>query len=89
MVQDKKAEAEGRGPGGRQDITQERARRRAAEVADEEDSGFLRQRMEAVLEEEKAQLAQETASLLQENRPLASEEVGAPGRLAWGPPPRG
>ena len=69
MVQDKKAEAEGRGPGGRQDITQERARRRAAEVADDsEDSGFLRQRMEAVLEEEKAQLAQETASLLQENR---------------------
>ena len=56
---------------------------------DSEDSGFLRQRMEAVLEEEKAQLAQETASLLQENRPLASEEVAVPGRLAWGPPPRG
>ena len=60
----------------RQTITQERARRRAAEVADEsEDSGFLRQRMEAVLEEKtKAQLAQETASVLQENRPLASSD---------------
>ena len=54
---------------------------------DSEDSGFLRQRMEAVLEEEKAQLAQETASLLQENRPLASEV--APGGWRGGPPPRG
>ena len=53
MVQDKKAEARGVDQEvARQTITQERARRRAAEVADEsEDSGFLRQRMEAVLEE--------------------------------------
>ena len=55
----------------KQELTQERARRRAAEVADE-DSGFLRQQMEALLKE-KAQLAQENASLLQENRSLSSE----------------
>ena len=91
MVQDKKAEARGVDQEvARQTITQERARRRAAEVADEsEDSGFLRQRMEAVLEEKtKAQLAQETASVLQENRPLASLEV-APGGSRGGHPPRG
>ena len=56
----------------KQELTQERARRRAAEVAGAEDSGFLRQQMEALLKE-KAQLAQENASLLQENRSLSSE----------------
>ena len=55
---------------------------------DSEDSGFLRQRMEALLEEKKAQLAQETASLVQEeNRPLASKV--APGGWRGGHPPRG
>ena len=54
----------------KQELAQERARRRAAEASDE-DSGFLRQQMEALLKE--GRLAQENARLTQENQNLLSE----------------
>ena len=57
--------------GVKQELAQERARRRAAEASDE-DSGFLRQQMEALLKE-KGRLAQENARLTQENQNLLSE----------------
>ena len=56
--------------GVKQELAQERARRRAAEASDE-DSGFLRQQMEALLKE--GRLAQENARLTQENQNLLSE----------------